>query len=282
MELSTVSQTAAGAKTTADTYPAIWLIIKALGEKHTFFMTPDQAKAQSTGKASNDIEPPPLLLPEGAKLSQGVGVIRLYGFSGSIEQGRQYAEFGQTKLEGLQAQGICKFVMDLRPNVGGNMYPMIDAVRGLLDDGVLGTFENAAGQVTPWVLRDGKTTTVVGGVAAPARSNRVQNSVPVAVLIGPSTSSAGEYTAMSFKGRANTRFFGAATSGYITANQPVPLSDGAVIIMTAAWGSDRTGRKYVDRMEPDEVTGAGGPALDAAVNWLSRQRCTSQAKAKLR
>jgi C-terminal processing protease CtpA/Prc len=255
-------------------------IIKALGEKHTFFMTPDQAKAQATGKASNNTEPPPLLLPEGAELEEGIGVIRLYGFSGSTEQGKQYAEFGQGKLKGLQARGICKFVVDLRPNVGGNMYPMIDAVSGLLDEGVLGTFENAAGQVTPWVLRDGKTTIVMAGAAAPEPSTQVRGSVPVAVLIGPSTSSAGEYTAMSFRGRANTRFFGAPTSGYITANQPVPLSDGAVIIMTTAWGSDRTGRKYVDRMEPDEVTGAGGPALDAAIDWLSRQRCASRTKAK--
>jgi hypothetical protein len=273
---------AVGAKSTTDTYPAIWLVIKALGEKHTFFITPDQAKAQSTGKASNNAEPPPLLLPEGVRLPQGMGIIRLFGFSGSTEQGRQYAEFGQAKLKSLQAQGICKFVVDLRPNVGGNMYPMIDAVGGLLDEGVLGTFENVAGQFTPWVLKEGRTGTSATVASAPGPFTQVGNSVPVAVLIGPSTTSAGEYTAMSFKGRANTRFFGAPSGGYITANQPMPLSDGAVIIMTGAWGSDRTGKKYVDRMEPDEFTGAGGPALDAALDWLSRQRCAPKTKTKPR
>jgi C-terminal processing protease CtpA/Prc len=104
----------------------------------------------------------------------------------------------------------------------------------------------------------------------------------VAILIGPSTVSAGEYTAMSFKGRANTRFFGTPSGGYITANHPVPLADGALILMTSGWGVDRTGKKYVDRLEPDEMTGAGGPALDAAVDWLSRQSCNRDPRQKMR
>jgi C-terminal processing protease CtpA/Prc len=95
----------------------------------------------------------------------------------------------------------------------------------------------------------------------------------VAVLIGPMTGSAGEYTAMSFKGRSNTRFFGSPSAGYVTANHAAPLSDGAVIVMTGAWGIDRTGKKYLDRIEPDEDTGPGSAAIDAAVKWLSAQPC---------
>src|SRR5437763_7057929 len=53
---------AAGANTTADTYPAIRLVIKELGEKHTFFVDRDHAKAESTGKASGSAPAPQLLL----------------------------------------------------------------------------------------------------------------------------------------------------------------------------------------------------------------------------
>lgn len=270
---------ATGAKTTADTYPAIRLVIKELGEKHTFLMTPDLAKAQATGKTSNGTKPPDLLLPDGETLAQKVGVIRLYGFGGSPEQGKLYSDFGRAKIKGFAARGICRFVVDLRPNTGGNMYPMIDAVGALLNEGVLGTFENAAGKFNPWILKDGTATVGPPSDRLPPPSVFGNKPAPVAVLLGPLTASAGEYTAISFKGRANTRFFGTATAGYVTANHPIPLSDGAVIVMTGAWGLDRTGKKYLDVVEPDEVTGAGGPALDAAVKWLSAQRCIAPKRA---
>lgn len=155
------------------------------------------------------------------------------------------------------------------------MYPMIDAVSGLLGDGVLGTFEDTSNQITPWILKNGKATIGQQLGSAPEPQAQVGNDAPVAVLIGPSTASAGEFTAMSFKGRLNTRFFGAPSAGYVTANQPVPMPDGAVIVMTTGWGVDRMGKRYSDRLVPDEDTGAGGSALDAAITWLSTQKCTA-------
>ena len=264
------------ARTPADTYPAIRLIIKELGEKHTFLMTPDQAQAQDTGKSVNGTQPPALLLPDGERLAEDIGIIRLYGFGGSQDQAKLYSAFGRAKIAQFEARGICRFVVDLRPNIGGNMYPMIDAVSGLLDEGVLGTFENAAGQFTPWILKNGTATVGATAQSLAAPTAPATNPYPVAILLGPLTASAGEYTAMSFKGRTNTRFFGTASAGFVTGNQPMPLSDGAVIIMTSAYGLDRTGKKYVDVVKPDEVTGAGGPALDAAVKWLSTQPCAAK------
>jgi hypothetical protein len=263
---------AAGAKTTADTYPAIWLVIRELGEKHTGFVDPDHAKAETTGKASGKASAPSFSVPKAMRLVNGVGVIRLDGFTGSPEQAELYAQTGQTEINQLKVRGVCKFIVDLRFDTGGNMYPMISAVGGLLHEGVLGTFEYANGKFQPWLLND--RTTKVGTIsdAEPHANSAAPNSLPVAVLIGPSTASAGEYTAMSFKGRSNTRFFGAPTAGYITANRPIPLSDGAVIIMTAAWGIDRTGKKYVDAMQPDEMRDADGP-FDPALKWLAGQPC---------
>lgn len=268
---------AAGAKTTADTYPAIRLVIAALGEKHTNFMEPDRAKADTTGKASGSALPPPLQLPEALRLANGIGVIRLYGLMGSAEQGQAYAEAGRAKISQLKAAGVCKFVVDLRFDQGGNMYPMITALSGLLGDGPLGTFESAHKKYSPWLLKNGQATEGQE-TDSPLLPAAQKNPVPVAVLLGPMTMSSGEYTAMSFEGRANTRFLGAPSGGYVTANAVVPLSDGAAIVMTVAWGMDRTGRKYLDRIEPDENTGAGGEALDAAVKWLSAQRCPATAR----
>lgn len=269
---------ASGAQSTADTYPAIRLIIKALGEKHTVFLEPDQAKADTTGKNSGTASAPPFQPPEAVRLASGIGVVTLHGFMGSPDQAQLYARQGQAEIERAKAEGVCRFVVDLRDDTGGNMYPMISSVAGLLDDGVLGTFVNAHKQFVPWLLKDGTTT--VGQMSySLARAKPLTSvQIPVAVLIGPMTASAGEFTAMSFEGRPRTRFFGGESAGYVTANQPMPLSDGAVILMTSGWGIDRTGKKYLDRIEPDENTGAGNEAVAAAVKWVSAQPCSESAE----
>lgn len=267
---------AAGAKTDVDTYPAIRLIIAALGERHTFLVEPDLANAQKTGKVVGHSQPPALQLPEVVRLANGVGAVSLHGFQGTPEQAQLYSSTGETKIKELQGQGVCKFVLDLSSDQGGNMYPMIQAVSGLLSEGVLGTFESAKGQSWPWGLMNGTVTAgnVIKSSAAqtPAR----QDLSSVAVIIGHSTASAGEFTAMSFEGRPVTRFFGAPTAGYVTANQPITLSDGAVIVMTSGWGLDRRGKKYVDSIEPDVLVGEGPQAMNAALEWLSNQPCRSR------
>jgi C-terminal processing protease CtpA/Prc len=269
---------AAGAKTTADTYPAIRLIIAALGEKHTFLVEPDAANAQKTGKVVGSAPPPPLQLPEVVRLANGIGVVRMHSFLGSREQAQLYSSTGESKIKELQRAGVCKFVLDLSSDKGGNMYPMLQAVSGLLNEGVLGTFENARGQFWPWVLKNG-TVTEGGLINSPSvRKAAGQGSSPIAVILGRSTASAGEFTAMSFEGRPDTRFFGAPTAGYVTANQPITLSDGAVIVMTSGWGLDRRGKKYVDSIQPDVNTGSGAAALNAAVTWLSNEHCERQTR----
>src|SRR5436305_45545 len=123
-----------------------------------------------------------ILLAEAVRLANGIGIVRLYGFSGSSDETKLYAEAGRAKIRTLSAQGVCRFIIDLRPDVGGNMYPMIEAVGGLLDDGVLGTFENAAGKLNPWVLKDGKVTM---GATVDSRPSAIsmKRSLPVAMLI---------------------------------------------------------------------------------------------------
>lgn len=265
---------AAGAKTTADTYPAIRLIIQELGEKHTLFIDPDDARADMTGHATGTAKPP-IRLPEAVRLANGIGVIRLYGIIGSADDIQRYSKVGKSEVMALRGQGVCKFILDLREDTGGNMYPMIDAVADLLGDGVLGTFVSPNGQYNPWLLRNGQSTESSPVNALPTRTVLAADASPVAVLIGPMTASAGEFTAMSFEGRPNTRFFGTSTAGYVTANQPIHLTDGAIIAMTVGWGLDRTGKKYVDRIIPDEETGAGAPTEIAAVKWLMAQPCAA-------
>jgi C-terminal processing protease CtpA/Prc len=92
-------------------------------------------------------------------------------------------------------------------------------------------------------------------------------------LLGAQTASAGEFTAIAFEGRPNTRFFGETTAGFVSTNSVAPLPDGAEIAVSTGYSTDRLHRPYRSAIVPDEATPRGQPTLDAAIAWLKRQPC---------
>ena len=101
---------------------------------------------------------------------------------------------------------------------------------------------------------------------------------PVAVLLGPGTASSAEVLAVAFRGRPETRSFGAATRGVSAGNRTFALADGASLLLTVAATSDRDGQVFAGPVPPDEAVGRVGgtddPVLSAAVDWLvARDSC---------
>jgi C-terminal processing protease CtpA/Prc len=90
------------------------------------------------------------------------------------------------------------------------------------------------------------------------------------VLTGANTSSAGEFTLIALRGRANLRVFGTTTSGFVSANKTVPLPDGANLIVSSAWSADRTGRTYTGPIAPDQAETSSQAAVRAAEAWAGR------------
>jgi hypothetical protein len=91
----------------------------------------------------------------------------------------------------------------------------------------------------------------------------------------------GEAITVAFRGRPNTRRFGANTFGVPTANAGHRLSDGAYLWLMSAPDVDRSGIQYIDPIPPDEVVDTPNPpatddaVVDAAKKWLgSRKECT--------
>lgn len=95
----------------------------------------------------------------------------------------------------------------------------------------------------------------------------------VAVLIDRRTGSAAEDTAIAFKARPDTRFFGENSGGFLTGNMTRPLPDGAELAISSVYLGDRARTRYDDRLVPDEATPAGDATLDAAVKWLRSKKC---------
>jgi C-terminal processing protease CtpA/Prc len=188
-------------------------------------------------------------------------------------------------IKELDGAGVCGWVIDLRLNVGGNMWPMLAGVGPLLGDSVFGSFVSNQPQGVPWhysqghawpglssAIGDGPAVVVGVGSLPPYRVR--EPLAPVALLIGRRTASSGEATLLAFLGRPNVRTFGDSTAGFNSANSGFKLSDGATMVITVGYSRDRLGRAYALSVAPDELVRNSPDAnldapLDHALAWLS-------------
>ena len=295
---------AGGAFNPIDTYPAIYWALVQLGDPGSHLrlppgLYPDQiALLQQAEKdavisapASARTETPvptgftSRRLPEGHIVtSQGknFGYVVLPRCSAKENDGLLlYAADVRRILTDLSVQNPKGWIIDLRGNTGGNMWPMLTGIGPILGDGVVGSFVAADGNI-PWFYQDGKT-----GTRNPAGLETVSltledapvlvtPSAPVAVLVDSSTASSAEAITIAFHGRPDTRFFGSRTAGKSTAVQPFKLDDGAELYLTTAIDADRTGKQFPDGFTPDEVFPSttvmplenNDPVVQAAQTWL--------------
>ncbi|MFC8709508.1 S41 family peptidase [Streptomyces sp. NPDC057197] len=269
---STFAQ-AHGARGPADTYEAIEVALSRLGDRHSQFWDPAQAKAQLDPSAT------PAEPPRSRSLGHGVGYLALPGVDGAQKTYDTYVRQGRDAVARTDRAGACGWVVDLRGSTGGGMWPVLAVAGPVLGDGTVGAFVDADGKKSVWSVKDGTPyqdgTSADWGAAKPL----AQATPPVAVLTGGATRSAGEAVVIAFHGRPHTRFFGEPTQGLPTGNASYPLPDGALLLLTGAREADRTGRVYDGPIPPDEeVVRDPRPAardrddpLDAARAWLLAQ-----------
>jgi len=259
------------ANVAADAYPAIREIIEQLGAKHTSLLPADYARAISTGQKVGDAKPPRFDPPETMVLEGGIAMLRVPWFQGTEAHDRAYVAALRKPLNHLAQRRICRFIVDLRGNYGGNMYPMLNGLMPLLGKPPFGFWYAANTPRGPWTVLN--MPTEEAGLKPYVEPIAALGDVNVAVLLDEKTVSSGEFTAMAFEGRPRTRFFGGPTGGYVTANASYKLPDGAQLAVTVSWATDRTGREYHENIAPDEATDPGQPTIDAAISWLKTQRC---------
>lgn len=196
------------------------------------------------------------------------------------ETDRQFIAY-ETKL--LDKSHPAGWIVDLRGNVGDNMWPMLAGIGPLLGEGDhLGEFFTLDSH-SAWKYRDGVAAEIEDGKENPypavaGAPYKLAGTPKVAVLIDRRTGSSGEAIAIAFRGRPETRFFGDHTQGASAANDVVKLSDGASMWLTIGVDADRTGKQYMEGFDPDEVIRLGDkilpddqdPVLLGALRWLSR------------
>lgn len=178
------------------------------------------------------------------------------------------------------APRTCGYVLDLRGNTGGNIWPMLIGLSALLGDGPQGRSEDAQGRVEDYAALKEGSAVVLAEQGHGLTMMTIDNwrpipslaDAPVALLLDDATASSGEGVAVAFAGRPLTRSFGARTYGVASSNEGYPLADGTNVVVTTAMMMDRNGRTYPEGIEPDQVIdGEGEDPVDAARTWLALQ-----------
>ncbi|WP_415949709.1 S41 family peptidase [Streptomyces sp. KLOTTS4A1] len=267
----TAFEQAGAARRPSDTYSAIITAVRALGDGHSRFYGPRGAM-DLFGDSPNRVP------VEGRALPDRIGYLSLPRLQGSDKVLKQYVREGRAAVAKANKPKPCGWVIDLRRNSGGNLWPMLAVVGPVLGDGDVGGFVDARGRRSVWSLENGSPR-VDGESKGWGPSEAIgAESAPVAVLHGRATASSGEAVAVAFRGRPATRSFGDDTHGVPTANVVHRLSDGALLNLTEAKMVDRTGRAYDSPIAPDEVVVDNrgrsikqDPVLEAATAWLSGQ-----------
>lgn len=263
---SEVLSAANGAETIEDTYPGIERALELLGDNHSFYVVADGSSGISASTISCDAQPVTV-----ANWPDNIGYVRIGSYSGSSNDvaGLNFAKGIQLQISSQDSDQLAGWIVDLRGNTGGNMWPMLAGIGPVLGEGTAGYFVDPDDNQSSWGFSNGAS--IVNGssqVTTIADSYELINPNPkTAVLLDNRVASSGEVMAISFIGRDNTQSFGSSTCGLSTSNRNFNLSDGAVLYLTSSYLADRDLNNYGIPIDPD-VEINNDEIIQAATDWI--------------
>ncbi|NVO33397.1 S41 family peptidase [Hymenobacter lapidiphilus] len=256
---------ASGAQTIEQAYPAVEFAIGALGDKHTQFYSARPVK----GPEKLPAKQPPLYPDE--PVAEDIGYIRIPWVVGSKEQLDAYITQVQAHIKARDKPALKGWIVDLRGNMGGNMWPMLVGAGPILGEDTLGYCIDANNTKTAWRYEKGKAFADGDIQAETATYYTLKSANPVvAVLTDTLTASSGEAVAVAFKARKHTRSFGAVTCGVSTSRSRFYLSDGSVLLLTTEVFADRRLVRYGHSLPPDESL-RPAEVVPRAIHWIREE-----------
>ena len=243
---------------------ALRLALVLLGDNHSFIR-----KQNGTFITGSNVNCPPSSL-ETVATPENIGYVQVRSFSGA-DQGAvvAFAENIQEDIRTQDNQDITGWIVDLRNNTGGNMWPMLAGIGPILGEGTVGYFIGPDNSRQVWSFSDGAAILGSRPLVKVSENYELLNPNPkVAVLLNTAVISSGEAIAISFIGRENTMSFGSETCGLSTANSAFALSNGWTLLLTTAYMADRNQNVFGVPITPD-TPATNRTIVQDAINYLN-------------
>jgi len=213
-------------------------------------------------------------------INKNIGYIRIPGNNDfSTKKMDSIAANIVDEIDKINSGKIKGWIIDLRLNTGGNMYPMIAGISDLIGDN-----EKIGGFVTSdkksegeWILKNGNIYIDDNQVLNRRKLKiPVTKQLPVTVLISGYTASSGEMTAVSLIGRKKSKMFGEDSAGYTTTNEGFKVDANSGLNLAVGYVVDRTGKLYIENVKPDiEIIGGDNfedlnkdKKIRASIQWI--------------
>lgn len=183
------------------------------------------------------------------------------------------------KICALAQQNPKGYIIDLRANLGGNMYPMFNGL-GLLFPNALVGGDSKDGKTfhAQWQFKEGVFYygDYYQDYIPELNCEHIKRNIPIAVLIGRYTSSSGEALASGLKGLPNVKLFGEITAGYSTSNSWMLISDNVAFNPAVAVYMSQDKTAHYDGIHPDVYNDASfdfkspttGELIEQVSQWI--------------
>jgi len=202
-----------------------------------------------------------------------IGYVRIVGLP--MGDNQKMSNDIQNAVCQLIEEGANKWILDLRFNGGGNMFPMVEGLATIIGDGIVGGTQGVTlDESSVWQIKNGDFFYDEQNVA-------IENSCPVsdlqkiAILTSVYTASSGEALAVILKHRPKTKFFGNKTLGKVTATDYVQIDSLTAMSISVSYYKDRENNVYKNYIEVDEVIDfehkaefAKDQGINRAIHWL--------------
>ncbi len=254
----------ADARRLREAIPAIRRALDLLEDDHSYFRTALGEFVLGTTRPACS----PYLAPPLVGLPPDVGYVRVRAYSGSAYASGTYSGDIQRAMAASDNDSTIGWIVDLRGNYGGNMWPMLAAIWPFLQ-GEVGYFVDADGAWSTWSVSADRAlldNTVI--VTVPDEYAPIGADGRIAVLTDNAVASSGEAVTVAFRGMARARSFGTATCGQPTGVIQIPLADGSSLGLTVARFADRDSVRYYGPIVPDETISDEATLIARAVAWI--------------
>ena len=277
---------AATAVTKAQTFAALTIAFKALGDKHAAYYQYDDAfKLSDSALVARYTDSIRAAWTKGPKVTNKmIGNIAYISipFMGVNKQKDidWYSNWVYDTIIKLSNNNPRAWVIDLRLNGGGNIRPMLTGLAPFFKDGIVSYYIDRNGKaMEPGSFKNGEFQ--IDGITQASLKNKkeIYIDTKVAVLIGAGTGSSGEGVAAVFKQRKNTKLFGEISAGRANATNGFVFDDNqSYYLISTAYLGDKNKKALLESVTPNvyvKNNDAFGNlladnAVIAALKWLKQ------------
>lgn len=161
-------------------------------------------------------------------------------YTSTKDEASEYINRVQKRIQDNLKKKPKYWIIDLRSNTGGNMWPMLSALLPFYEEGNIGYFETSEKSI-PWSKKEGYIYQGNSNMSRLFTDKQITYRIKpkyIFVLISERTSSSGEAIAISLKSLNNTIFIGSQTGGFASGNATIPLSNGDELYITSNYMVD--------------------------------------------